>query len=72
MASDTERKCAIQFPHSDKTAPVDIQRLVLNINGDQTVELSTSDISDHDIFITFGFFYLFSARTMRGWRFEGF
>ena len=45
MASDMEvhmkERCIIEFPHGEKMAPTDIRWLLLNIYGDQTVNVST-------------------------------
>ena len=45
MASDIEvhmeQSCGNEFLHVGKIAPTDIQRHLLNIYGDQTVEVST-------------------------------
>ena len=45
MASDMEvrmkQKCVIEFLHVGKIAPNDIHRHLLNVYGDQTVDVST-------------------------------
>jgi len=45
MASDmevrTKQKCVIEFLHAEKIAPNDIHRHLLNVYGDQTVDVST-------------------------------
>ena len=35
------RKCATEFLHAEKTAPIDIYQYFLNLYGDQTVSVST-------------------------------
>ena len=46
MASDVEvrmkQRCVIEFLHAEKTAPNDIHRRLLNVYGDQTVDVSTA------------------------------
>ena len=45
MASDVEvhvkQRCATEFLHMEKMAPTDIHQHLLNIYGDQTVDVST-------------------------------
>jgi len=45
MASDMEvhmkQRCVIEFLHAEKIAPNDIHRRLLNVYGDQTVDVST-------------------------------
>ena len=45
LASDMEvrmkQRCVIEFLHAEKIAPNDIHRRLLNVNGDQTVDVST-------------------------------
>ena len=45
MVSDMEvrmkQRCVIEFLHVEKNAPKDIHRRVLNVYGDQTVDVST-------------------------------
>ncbi|XP_040556984.1 serine/threonine-protein kinase VRK1 isoform X1 [Gallus gallus] len=45
MASDMEarmkQRCIIEFLHAEKIAPIDIHRRLLNVYGDQTVDVST-------------------------------
>ena len=45
MASDMEvcmkQRCVIEFLHVEKNAPNDIHRRLLNVYGDQTVDVST-------------------------------
>jgi hypothetical protein len=45
MASDLEvrmkQRCVIEFLHAEKIAPNDIDRCLLNVYGDQTVDVST-------------------------------
>ena len=45
MASDMEvhmkQRCVIEFLHAEKLAPTDIHQWLLNIDGDQTVDVST-------------------------------
>jgi len=45
MASDMEvrmkQRCVTEFLHAEKIAPNDIHRCLLNIYGDQTVDVST-------------------------------
>jgi hypothetical protein len=45
MVSDMEvrvkQKCVTEFFHAEKNAPTDIHRHLLNIHGDQTVDMST-------------------------------
>jgi len=45
MASDMEgrmkQRCVIEFLHAEKIAPNDIHRHLLNVYGDQTVDVST-------------------------------
>ena len=45
MASDmemhTKRRCIIEFLHAEKMAPTDIHRHLVNVYGDQKVEVST-------------------------------
>ena len=45
MASDMEvrmkQRCVIEFLHAEKIAPNDINRRLLNVYGDQTVDVST-------------------------------
>jgi len=45
MASNMEvrmkQRCVIEFLHAEKTAPSDIHRGLLNVYGDQTVDVST-------------------------------
>jgi hypothetical protein len=45
MASDMEvrmkQRCVIEFLHAEKIAPNDIHRCLLNVYGDQTVDVST-------------------------------
>jgi len=45
MASDTKvcmkQRCVIEFLHAGKIAPNDIHRRLLNVYGDQTVDVST-------------------------------
>jgi len=45
MASDMEvhmkQRCVIEFLHAEKIAPIDIHRFLLNIYGDQTVDVSS-------------------------------
>jgi len=45
MASDVEvhmkQRCVIEFLHVEKIAPNDIHRFLLNVYGDQTVDVST-------------------------------
>jgi hypothetical protein len=45
MASDvevhTKQKCVIEFLHAEKIAPIDIHRRLLNVYGEQTVDVST-------------------------------
>jgi hypothetical protein len=42
MASDmkahTQQMCVTEFLHAEKVTPVDIQRRLLNVYGDQTVD----------------------------------
>ena len=44
MASDMEvhmkQRCGIEVPHVDEVAPTDIHQHLLNIYGDQTVDVS--------------------------------
>ena len=46
IASDTEvqmkQRCVIEFPHVEKMAPTDIHGRLLNVFGDQTVDVSTA------------------------------
>jgi hypothetical protein len=37
----TKQRCVVEFLHAEKIAPVDIQRRLLNIYGDQRVGVST-------------------------------
>jgi len=45
MASDMEvrmkQRCVIELLHAEKIAPIDIHRRLLNVCGDQTVDVST-------------------------------
>ena len=45
MASDMEvrmkQMCVIEFLHAEKIAPSDIHQRLLNVYGDQTVDVST-------------------------------
>ena len=45
MASDIEvrmkQRCVTEFLHAEKIAPNDIHRRLLNVYGDQTVDVST-------------------------------
>jgi len=45
MASDMEvhmkQRCVMEFLHVEKNAPNDIPRRLLNVYGDQTVDIST-------------------------------
>jgi len=45
MTSDMEvrmkQRCVIEFLHVEKIAPYDIHRCLLNVYGDQTVDVST-------------------------------
>jgi hypothetical protein len=45
MASDvevrTKQRCVIEFLHAEKIAPIEIHRRLLNVYGDQTVDVST-------------------------------
>ena len=45
MASDMEvrmmQRCVIEFLHAEKIVPNDIHRRLLNVYGDQTVDVST-------------------------------
>jgi len=45
MVSDMEvhmkQRCVIEFLHAEKNAPNDIHQCVLNVYGDQTVDVST-------------------------------
>ena len=45
MISDMEvhmkQRCKIEFPHADKMAPTDIYQHLLNVYGDQTLDVST-------------------------------
>ena len=45
VASDTEvhmkQRCVTEFLHTEKMAPTDIHQLLLNVDGDQTVDVST-------------------------------
>ena len=45
MASDMEvrmkQRCVTEFLHAEKLAPNDIHRRLLNVYGDQTVDVST-------------------------------
>jgi len=45
MASDMEvcrrQRCVTEFLHAEKMAPIDIQWHLLNVDGDQTVDVST-------------------------------
>jgi len=45
IASDMEvrmkQRCVIEFLHADKNAPNDIHRRLLNVYGDQTVDVCT-------------------------------
>ena len=37
----TKQRCVIEFLHAEKIAPIDIHRRLLNVYGDQTVDVST-------------------------------
>ena len=45
MMSDIEvrlkQRCVIEFLHVEKMAPIDIHRHLLNVHGDQTVDVNT-------------------------------
>ena len=45
MATDMKvcmkQRCVIEFLHAEKIAPNDIHRCLLNVYGDQTVDVST-------------------------------
>ena len=45
MASDFEvhmkKRCGIEFFHAEKMAPADIHQHLLNVSGNQTVDMST-------------------------------
>ena len=45
MVSDMEvcmnQRCVTEFLHAEKIAPTDIHQLLLNVDGDQTVDVST-------------------------------
>ena len=45
VASDMEmqmkQRCAIEFIHEEKVASIDIHQCLLNVYGDQTVDMST-------------------------------
>ena len=48
MASDvevhTEQRCVTEFLHADEIAPIGIHRCLLNIYGDQTVDVTALKI----------------------------
>jgi hypothetical protein len=41
MGLHTKQRCVIEFLHAEKIAPINIQRCLLNIYYDQTVDVST-------------------------------
>jgi len=54
MASDaevhTEQRCVTEFLHADEIAPIGINRCLLNIYGDQTMDVRTVKVG---LFATF-------------------
>ena len=45
MVSDMEewmkQRCGVEFLHTEKMAPIDIYQCLLNVDGDQPVDVST-------------------------------
>ena len=41
MEARMKQRCIIEFLHAEKIAPIDIHRRLLNVYGDQTVDVST-------------------------------
>ncbi len=41
MEVDTEQRCVVEFLHAEKMAPTDIHQCLLNVYGDQMVDVST-------------------------------
>jgi hypothetical protein len=43
MKVHTKQMCVTKFLHAEKVAPIDIQRRLLNVDGDQTVDCDVGD-----------------------------
>ena len=41
MAMRMKKRCVTEFLHAEKIAPIDIHQCLLNVYGDQTVDVST-------------------------------